>query len=134
MKKNKKTRFIYLISLLIGFSISGYLICSALSDSFMFFLAPSEIKKISQGQFFRIGGIVKKGSIEKKAENIFFILHDEKSEIKVRYQGILPDLFRAGQGIVAYGYIQENIFLAKELLAKHDENYKPPAKNDQKYS
>ncbi len=93
----------------------------------MFFYAPSELSQLSINKKIRIGGMVKKGSIIYHDGNkVEFIITDFKQEIKTLYQGILPDLFREGQGVVANGRIKDNVFVADEILAKHDENYMPP--------
>ena len=80
------------------------------------------------GDVFRLGGLVKEGSVEKNGPlKTTFIVTDTKDEMRVIYDGILPDLFRAGQGVIATGSVGEDgVFVATELLAKHDENYMPP--------
>ncbi len=109
-------------------SIGVYIILSNLNDNIVFFYPPSEISKIKKNSKVRVGGIVKNGSITREINNkIRFIITDYSEELEIIYQGILPALFREGQGIVAEGTLQPTrSFLAKKLLAKHDENYMPP--------
>ena len=109
-------------------SIGVYIILSSLNDNIVFFYPPSEISKIKENTKVRVGGIVKNGSITKETDNkIRFIITDYSEELEIIYQGILPALFREGQGIVAEGTLQPaRSFLAIKLLAKHDENYMPP--------
>ena len=102
----------------------------ALSDSIVFFYSPSEVaqKAVAPGARLRIGGLVKTGSVVKSADqNVAFVLTDGANDLKVAYQGLLPDLFREGQGVVAMGTRGNNgVFTAREVLAKHDEKYMPP--------
>jgi cytochrome c-type biogenesis protein CcmE len=108
-------------------SIGVYIILSNLNDNIVFFYPPSEISKIKKNSKVRVGGIVKKGSITREIDNkIRFIITDYSEELEIIYQGVLPALFREGQGIVAEGTLQPTrSFFAKKLLAKHDENYMP---------
>ena len=96
----------------------------------MFFYSPSEFDKIiSSKKNIRVGGMIKENSITKiDSLTTVFIITDYKNELKIKYSGILPDLFREGQGVVANGkyFSDENIFISDELLVKHDENYMPP--------
>ena len=97
----------------------------------MYFYSPTEIinGNAPKAQSFRIGGLVVNGSVIRNTEDlkVSFVLTDTMNEVKVIYEGILPDLFREGQGIVANGKLQpDNIFVADQVLAKHDENYMPP--------
>jgi cytochrome c-type biogenesis protein CcmE len=85
--------------------------------------------KAPQDHLFRLGGMVVKGSVERPGDGmtVYFVLTDMAKEVKVKYTGILPDLFREGQGIVANGKLEQaDLFVAQEVLAKHDENYMPP--------
>lgn len=105
------------------------LVMFALRDEIVFFYTPSDIlveNKAKPGERFRLGGLVKEGSIEKDGENVSFVITDTDKELPVRFVGILPDLFREGQGVIAEGVIQgANTFAADTVLAKHDENYMP---------
>ncbi len=106
-----------------------YFILSNLNDNIVFFHPPSEINKIQlNNNKVRVGGLVKEGSIIKISDNeIIFTITDHIADLKITYKGLLPALFREKQGIVAEGLlISPNLFKAKRLLAKHDENYTPP--------
>ena len=95
----------------------------------LYFFTPTDVLdgKAPQGKSFRIGGLVQPGSVFRDDLLVFFTLTDNKKTIDVEFEGILPDLFREGQGIVATGSISaENVFRATEVLAKHDETYMPP--------
>jgi cytochrome c-type biogenesis protein CcmE len=126
-----KNRFKILIITIASISLGVMLLLNAMSDSITFFYSPSEIPNPLPKKDFRIGGMVKAGSVINRSgvSVIEFIITDFKNEIPVLYQGILPSLFREGQGVVAKGSIENNIFIAKEVLAKHDENYMPPMHN-----
>jgi cytochrome c-type biogenesis protein CcmE len=101
----------------------------ALSDSIVFFYSPSEVaqKPVPPGARLRIGGLVKTGSVVKSADqNVAFVLTDGANDLKVAYQGLLPDLFREGQGVVAEGVLAgPGLMRAETILAKHDERYMP---------
>ena len=105
------------------------LVMFALRDEIVFFYSPTDIlveQKARPGERFRLGGLVKEGSIERKGEEILFTITDTEMELPVRFVGILPDLFREGQGVIAEGVMEENSrFAADTVLAKHDENYMP---------
>ena len=126
-----------LVGLLVsGVFLAGYLGIKAFSENLLYFYTPSDIVdgKAPTNKSFRIGGLVKTDSFERKGMKATFIVTDNNKNIKVIYDGILPDLFREGQGIVATGSVTcprkgwscKNIFIATEVLAKHDENYMPP--------
>ena len=100
----------------------------AFEDNIVFFYSPTETlaKTIPENQLIRLGGLVKKGSVTKYANGqVVFSITDMKHSISTKFLGILPDLFREGQGVVAEGHLNNNIFTAKTILAKHDENYMP---------
>ena len=106
------------------------LVLYAMRDSIVFFHAPADVqaKGVQPGTRFRLGGLVQEGSI-KRGENqeVSFVVMDARSAIPVRYQGMLPDLFREGQGVVAEGTLEsDGVFHADSVLAKHDEKYMPP--------
>lgn len=141
MNKAKKNKIIILCIGMCVMSFGVYLLLNSISTNIMFFLTPTELqsKQEDDSKAVRLGGLVKKGSIKTARDNsglVEFILTDETNEVKVKYMGILPSLFKEGQGIVAKGYLTRKptdtfiaVFSAKELLAKHDENYKPPTSN-----
>jgi len=135
----KRKKRIYLISLFfITIATSIYLILWALRDNIVFFYSPSEIqqkinlKEIDEMSKLRLGGMVKKSSIEQLNNgSINFIITDFDREMVVFYKGIIPDLFKEQQGVIAEGSINnEGIFIANSILAKHDENYMPPEVQD----
>ncbi len=128
----KYQRLNFLIFLIISVSIAVFFVLKALEEKIVFFYSPTEIleKDIKTSQLIRVGGLVVDESIDYKVDGLTvdFVITDTKNIIKVNYKGILPDLFREGQGVVAEGTIdkREKIFYAKSVLAKHDENYMPP--------
>ena len=124
-------RLIAIVTTLIGVTIAIALILRSFQDNLLYYLTPSEaiVKNLEDQRAFRIGGLVEMGSFQREEGNLKarFILTDGIKNIEVNYSGILPDLFREGQGIIATGtFNQEKIFIASEVLAKHDENYMPP--------
>lgn len=126
-RRQKKLSFILI--LLIGISCIIGLVLYALKQNIDLYFTPTQIaeKSISPTTHFRVGGMVVKGSVH-YGKITSFVLTDTQHTITVNYQGILPDLFREGQGIVANGHLNDTkkIFIADEVLAKHDENYMPP--------
>jgi cytochrome c-type biogenesis protein CcmE len=126
----RKQRRLTLIGSSLGvLAIAAALVLSALKDSIVFFNSPTDIaeKHLTAGTRMRVGGLVKPGSLQ-RGDNlqIRFDVTDGKSDIAVRYQGIVPDLFREGQGVVAEGKLESGgIFVADTVLAKHDERYMP---------
>jgi len=125
----RKTRRLYIV--LIGMTMLGLaagLVLFAFQDSLVFFYTPSDVvgKDIKPGQRVRLGGLVAEGSVEKDGTTVRFVVTDMMAELPVSYTGILPDLFREGQGVVAEGSLLPNGSLeATSVLAKHDENYMP---------
>ena len=135
----KRKKRIYLISLFfITIATSIYLILWALRDNIVFFYSPTEIqqkirlKEIDEMSKLRLGGMVKESSIEQFNDgSINFIITDFDREMVVFYKGIIPDLFKEQQGVIAEGSINnEGMFIANSILAKHDENYMPPEVQD----
>lgn len=129
MTRKKKRGLLISLSVLI-LSLAGILVLFALRDTIVFFVTPSEVaeKKLTGNKRFRLGGLVAQGSLIKKenAQSEFDVT-DTLATLRVRYIGILPDLFREGQGVVAEGHLDsQGIFQADTVLAKHDENYMPP--------
>ena len=127
----RKKRILIVSFILIGISIAATLILTAFEENLMYFYSPTEIAngEAPKVRAFRIGGLVLTDSVKRNPNNlkVSFVLTDTVNEIKVIYDGILPDLFREGQGIVANGKMKsDNIFVADQVLAKHDENYMPP--------
>ena len=127
--KKVKLRILFLFLLLASITLAVYLILKSLEENVVYFISPSEIKKLTEinSDKIRIGGMVKNKSIIIKSNKINFIITDFKSEINVSYSGSVPNLFAEGKGVVAEGYLKDkNYFNAVKILAKHDENYMPP--------
>ncbi len=133
MTPRGRQRLVIIITILISLTLAAVLASYALREDVMYFQSPSEViqRQTPAGQEFRLGGIVAKNSVEKLRGQITrFTVTDMKAGIPAEYQGVLPDLFREGQGIVADGALNaEGLFIATRVLAKHDENYKPPVIN-----
>ena len=104
------------------------LVLNAFQSNLVFFYTPSQVaaREAPQGRTFRIGGMVETGSVKRDGTQVSFTVTDTARTIPVRYQGILPDLFKEGKGVVAQGKLDGDVFVAREVLAKHDENYMPP--------
>ena len=134
--KPKSQRLLILFFFLSLLSLSTFLVLKSLEDNIVYFYSPTDINKkilsnnIDLSKKIRIGGLVKEKSILKEGKKISFKIHDGIDEILVTYNGILPDLFREEQGIVALGKIENKNFSAIEILAKHDENYMPKEVSD----
>jgi len=128
--KKVKNRLSILISLSIISLIAIFFILKVLEDNVMYFYSPSDIKNsddINLKKKIRIGGMVKKGSILSNEREIKFVVTDLNNEIIVSYSGTVPALFAEGKGVVAEGKLKDKkFFIAKRILAKHDENYMPP--------
>ena len=110
-------------------AIATALVLSAFQENLVFFFTPSDVaaQKAPQGRLFRIGGMVEQGSVKRDGVEVRFVVTDTAKTIPVVYRGPLPDLFREGKGVVAQGTLgADGVFTAREVLAKHDENYMPP--------
>ena len=126
--------------LLFGVFSAGYLGIKAFNENLLYFYTPTDVAngKAPAGKSFRVGGLVEKDSVQRKDMMVSFVVTDNNKSIEVKYEGILPDLFREGQGVVTSGSLTSKctknwfgrqckyIFLATDVLAKHDENYMPP--------
>lgn len=109
--------------------VAAVLILNAFQSNLVFFFTPSQIEagEAPKGRTFRVGGMVKEGSVHRNNLTVDFVVTDTVKEVPVSYTGILPDLFREGKGVVAQGKVgADGRFVASEVLAKHDENYMPP--------
>ncbi len=131
MTPKRKQRLIFVMVLIVGFGAAIGLSLFAFQKNILYFFSPSQIAsgEVETGQMFRLGGLVVEGSVKRESDGIttIFDLTDTAGSITVSYTGLLPDLFREGQGIVAQGKINsQGVFVAQEVLAKHDENYMPP--------
>jgi len=131
MKPARKQRLMLIGLMVIGLGLATAFALKSFNDNLMYFFPPSDVVagKAPKDALFRLGGMVIKGSVERPGNGMMvrFKLTDFNKEVTVEYTGILPDLFREGQGIVAHGKLNaQGIFIAEEVLAKHDENYMPP--------
>ncbi|MEY2666773.1 MAG: hypothetical protein RLZZ384_944 [Pseudomonadota bacterium] len=131
MRIVKKKRLALILLMIAGISIATFFGLRAFNDNLMYFFSATDVVegKAPKDHLFRLGGMVVKGSVVRQPSGLTvqFVLTDMAKEVTVQYTGILPDLFREGQGIVANGKLDANgIFIAQEVLAKHDENYMPP--------
>ena len=131
-----RKRRIYSILLVLLFSVSGIsLILYSLNSNLDYFFTPTELKdkNIPIDKRIKVGGMVLNGSVKRASSKISFIVTDYENSITVKYEGIVPDLFKEGSGVVVLGFLDNQIVYAEEVLAKHDENYMPPnldIKND----
>ncbi len=127
--KPRHKRAAIIIGALAAIGIAAVLILNALNSNIALYVTPSEVAagNAPQGQAFRIGGMVKDGSLKRDGLTVHFVITDMAKDIPVSYTGILPDLFKEGKGAVIQGRLEPNgQFVASEVLAKHDENYMPP--------
>jgi len=127
----RKKRLYIILALLVGVGATVGLALSALQQNINLFYTPTQIVngEVPDGVRIRAGGMVKEGSLKRTGDSldVEFVVHDGVSDVAMRYRGILPDLFREGQGIVALGRLSaDKVLIADEVLAKHDENYMPP--------
>ena len=126
----RRKRMLLVFGIVAGVSVAGALALSAFRQNVTFFFDPTQVASgaVSAGERFRLGGMVTKGSVERAPGSleVHFVVTDFKHEVPVSYTGVLPDLFREGQGVIAHGKMSGNTFVADEVLAKHDEKYMPP--------
>ena len=130
MTPRKKRALLLLIGLLV-IGVAVALILTAFRQNLVFFYTPTQVvaKEVPAGRAFRIGGMVVSGSLNRKSDSleVSFTVTDTKNNVPVVYEGILPDLFKEGKGVVAQGALgTDGVFRATQVLAKHDENYMPP--------
>jgi cytochrome c-type biogenesis protein CcmE len=130
--KKRHSRILTVLLLIAGASTAVYLLLQALGSNTNYFFSPTEVARgeAPTGKSFRLGGLVLEGSVVRKDMKVEFKVTDKENSYKIEYTGILPDLFREGQGIITTGSLKNNIFIATEVLAKHDENYMPPEVKD----
>jgi cytochrome c-type biogenesis protein CcmE len=127
--KSRYKRALIIIAALVVIGVAALLILNALNSNIALYVTPSEVSagKAPKDQAFRIGGMVKDGSLRRDGLTVHFVITDLVKDIPVAYTGILPDLFKEGKGAVIQGRMNANgEFIASEVLAKHDENYMPP--------
>jgi len=127
----RRRRIVLVVGILAGVSLAGALALRAFQDNVMFFFDPSQIAagEAPRGERFRLGGMVRPGTVDRKSGSLdlAFVVTDFKHDVRVKYTGVVPDLFRENQGVVAHGKLSpDGVFVADEILAKHDENYMPP--------
>ena len=119
---------ILVVLLVAGTSLAAYLGLKAFNENLLYFFSPTDVVngKAPNGKSFRLGGLVANGSVKREGIKVAFDVTDNQNTFTVKYEGILPDLFREGQGIITTGSLKDGTFMATEVLAKHDENYMPP--------
>ena len=131
MTPTRKKRLIMVLMVAMGVAIAAAIFLTAFKENIMFFKSPTEVaaKDYPLNRSFRLGGMVKDNSMRRIPDSlkVQFVVTDFAEDVTVEYEGILPDLFREGQGVVTIGkMLHEDLFVAEEVLAKHDENYMPP--------
>ena len=131
MTPTRKRRLIAVLLILAGVSLAAGIASYSLQENLLYFQSPSDLadQPMPPGRQFRLGGLVKPGTVERVEDSLAtrFVVTDGPEDVRVEYVGILPDLFREGQGVIARGELNEQgLFAASEVLAKHDENYMPP--------
>lgn len=127
--KPRHKRMVLIVGGLLSIGLAAYFVLNAFQSNLVFFFTPSQVVagEVPQGRVFRIGGMVKTGTVKRDNLTVNFVVTDTVRDVNVNYTGILPDLFREGKGVVAEGKLNtEGAFVASEVLAKHDENYMPP--------
>jgi len=127
--KPRHKRAALIVGALAAIGIAAYFVLNAFQSNLVFFFTPSQVEsgEAPKNRTFRVGGMVKTGSVHRDNLTVSFIVTDTLKEVPVTYTGILPDLFREGKGVVAQGQLKgDGKFTADEVLAKHDENYMPP--------
>ena len=133
--KPRHKRFIFIGIGLLALAVASVLILNAFQSNLVFFFTPTQVANgdVPKGRGFRIGGMVEDGSLKREGDGltVHFVMTDMAKRVPVTFKGILPDLFKEGKGAVAQGQLgADGIFLASEVLAKHDENYMPPEAAD----
>ena len=133
--KPRHKRIAAIVGGIVALGVITALVLRAFNENLVFFFTPTEVvaNKAPQGRTFRIGGMVEKGSVKRQADGVTvqFVVTDTAKNVPVVYKGILPDLFKEGKGVVTQGKLGgDGVFYASEVLAKHDENYMPPAAAD----
>ena len=129
--KPRHRRFLMIAGAVVVLSVTAAFVLNAFQSNLVFFFTPTQVAlgEAPKGRVFRVGGMVKEGSVAREADGVTvrFVVTDTEKDLTVNYKGILPDLFKEGKGVVAQGRLDEQgLFVASEVLAKHDENYMPP--------
>ena len=131
--KPRHKRAAIVLGVLSAVGMAVALVLNAFNSNLVFFYTPVQIaaKEAPQGRTFRVGGLVEAGSVKRDGVTVNFVVTDTLKTVPVRYEGVLPDLFKEGKGVVAQGKLgADGVFAAREVLAKHDENYMPPEAAD----
>jgi cytochrome c-type biogenesis protein CcmE len=125
LRKRRRIQLVVTGALLLG--VATALVGYAMRDGIEFFRSPSQLAEhpARDGERFRLGGLVEEGSVVREAGTVRFVVTDGGATTPVAFQGILPDLFREGQGVIATGRLEDGVFVASEVLARHDESYMP---------
>ncbi len=128
--RHKKLALIGALLAAVGIAVA--LVLNAFQSNLVFFFSPSQVAahEAPTARTFRIGGLVETGSLKVDGTKVQFVITDTARTVPVRFEGILPDLFKEGKGVVAQGQLHDGVFVAREVLAKHDENYMPPEAAD----
>ena len=129
MKAIRKQRLATVLLILTTSALGSFLIIRALDSNLDFFFTPSELfqENIPNNKRIKVGGMVLDGSVTRDKTNISFVITDYEGSINVEFDGLVPDLFKEGSGVVVLGYLKDKTFIAEDVLAKHDENYMPPS-------
>jgi cytochrome c-type biogenesis protein CcmE len=125
----RQTRFALIAGGVLVLALAAAFVLNAFQNNLVFFFTPTQVLKgeAPKNKTFRIGGLVKVGSLQRDGTDVSFVVTDTAQDIPVRYTGLLPDLFKEGKGVVAQGRLDaQGLMTASEVLAKHDENYMPP--------
>ena len=131
--KPRHKRAAIVLGVLAAVGVAVALVLNAFNSNLVFFYTPTQIatKEAPLGRTFRVGGLVQSGSVQREGVTVRFVVTDTAKNVDVRYDGVLPDLFKEGKGVVAQGQLgPDGVFVAREVLAKHDENYMPPEAAD----
>ncbi len=130
--KPRQKRLALAGGVLVAVAAIAALVMNAFQSNMVFFFSPTQVlaNEAPANRTFRIGGMVQTGSVKRDGLVVNFVVTDTAKTVPVRYQGILPDLFQEGKGVVAQGQLADGVFVAREVLAKHDENYMPPEAAD----
>ena len=128
--RNKKLALLGVVLSASGIAVA--LVLNAFQSNMVFFYTPTQVvaKEAPSMRTFRVGGLVKEGTVRRQGLDVHFVVTDTAQAIPVTYTGVLPDLFQEGKGVVAQGQLTNGVFVAREVLAKHDENYMPPEAAD----
>ena len=126
--KPRQKRLAVAAGIVCAVGVAAALVLNAFQSNLVFFYSPSQVaaNEAPSSRTFRIGGMVEKGTLKREGTKASFVVTDTAKSITVKYEGILPDLFKEGKGVVAQGQLQGDVFVAREVLAKHDEHYMPP--------